>query len=85
MCDAVESAAGCYAPGWCFADCKAEPECLTECPCAPEAAEAKNVCGLQPGACDAVNPGGLCDPDGDGSFADGDWVLGWQLWSAKCV
>jgi hypothetical protein len=31
-----------------------------------------------------VQPGGLCDPDSDENFADADWVLGWQLWLAKC-
>lgn len=84
VCDDTEAAAGCYTPGWCYADCKAEPECLTECPCEPEANEGKNVCYLAPGTCDATKPGGLCDPDADGGFADGDWILGWQLWSAKC-
>lgn len=84
VCDAAELAEGCYAPGWCSFDCKAAPECITPCDCMPEAAAAMNVCGSLPGACEAVTPGGYCDPDGDGDHADGDWVRGWHEWTAKC-
>lgn len=60
-------------------------EPLSPCPCEPAAAESLNFCGLSPGACEATTPGGYCDPDGDGNFADGDWNLGWQEWTAKCA
>jgi hypothetical protein len=30
-------------------------------------------------------PGGYCDPDGDGDFADADWVRGWREHQAECV
>jgi hypothetical protein len=29
-------------------------------------------------------PGGLCDPDGDGSYADADWVAGWHCYEDAC-
>ena len=61
-----------------------DPPPLTPCPCAPEAAAAMNVCGLPPGTCPPVTPGGYYDPNGNHDFADGDWVLGWQEWTAKC-
>lgn len=55
------------------------------CPCDPDAAAAENFCGLAPGVCEATAPGGYCDPNGDTSYADGDWVLGWQEWAEKCA
>lgn len=59
-------------------------EPLPACPCTAEAAAAMNLCGLPPGTCEPVKPGGYCDPNGDSNFADGDWVLGWEHWSALC-
>ena len=29
-------------------------------------------------------PGGICDPNGDGDFSDGDWDLGHQCYREKC-
>lgn len=54
---------------------------LTDCPCEPGA---DNVCDLAPGTCSATSPGGICDPNGDGAFFDGDWTLGFQLYQEKC-
>lgn len=84
VCADAEIAGGCYVQGWCPGDCAAHPTCITPCPCAAEGAEVSNVCGLDLGACEAVTPGGYCDPDGDGDRADGDWNRGSQEWAAKC-
>lgn len=62
-----------------------EPPPLPPCPCTAEAAAAKNLCGLPPGTCPPVMPGGYCDPNGDGAFADGDWNQGWADWVALCA
>lgn len=56
-------------------------EPLTDCPCTDGA---DNVCDLSPGTCSATMPGGLCDPDGDGAYFDGDWTLGAKEYLAKC-
>ena len=29
--------------------------------------------------------GGYCDPNGDGSYADGDWSRGWSDYRARCA
>lgn len=34
--------------------------------------------------CDMLLPGGYCDPDGDGDFADADWVLGFEQYASAC-
>ena len=60
-------------------DTTGEP--LTDCPCQDGA---DNVCDLPPGTCSATLPGGLCDPDGDGAYFDGDWTLGYALYAEKC-
>ena len=54
---------------------------LTDCECVDGA---DNVCDLAAGSCSATLPGGLCDPNGDGAFFDGDWTLGWMLYQQKC-
>ena len=56
-------------------------EPLTDCPCEDGA---DNVCDLAPGTCSATLPGGLCDPDGDSAYFDGDWTLGASEYLAKC-
>ncbi len=30
-------------------------------------------------------PGGYCDPNGDQSFADADWVRGYDEYKVQCV
>jgi hypothetical protein len=35
--------------------------------------------------CAMVQPGGYCDPDGDGDPADGDWNRGWYEYRDACV
>ena len=60
-------------------DTTGEP--LTDCPCQDGA---DNVCDLPPGTCSATLPGGLCDPDGDGAYFDGDWTTGAMEYTQKC-
>jgi hypothetical protein len=38
-----------------------------------------NTCGSPPSTpgCEMTFPGGYCDPNGDASYADGDWQRGW--------
>jgi len=81
-CDPSERAT-CYVvgPGWCKPDCYKAPECLTDCPCA---GIVDGLCDLPSGTCDAVKPGGLCDPNGDGSYMDGNYTAAWLAWQAKC-
>jgi hypothetical protein len=31
-----------------------------------------------------TQPGGYCDPNGDGSYDDGDWNMGWFDYQAQC-
>lgn len=56
-------------------------EPLTDCECEDGA---DNVCDLAPGTCSATLPGGLCDPDGNGDYLDGDWTQGYFVYMAKC-
>lgn len=86
VCDPAEYAGGCYqGPGWCFQDCWKAPECVSDCPCTPGAAATKNFCNPDPPVvCSATAPGGICDPDGDGSLADADGTAGFYSWAAKC-
>jgi hypothetical protein len=34
--------------------------------------------------CPMTFPGGYCDPNGDGSYGDGDWNLGWYEYQGYC-
>ncbi len=36
-----------------------------------------NICNNPPGACKETMPYGMCDPNGDGGFEDGNWNRGW--------
>jgi hypothetical protein len=51
------------------------------------AAGVDNFCSLPPASagCAMTFPGGYCDPNGDGSYTDGDWVQGYQDFQAKCA
>ena len=44
-----------------------------------------STCGLASGVCSATARGGYCDPNGDGSFIDGDHTRGFLEWKAKCL
>jgi hypothetical protein len=35
--------------------------------------------------CEMTQPGGYCDPNGNGDYADADWTQGWYDYKAKCV
>lgn len=55
------------------------------CECSPEMLAAKNVCGAEPTpTCEHTQPGGLCDPDGDGVYEDGDWNAGYFAYLEVC-
>lgn len=55
------------------------------CPCLPEIQAGQNLCNAQPTPeCPATLPGGLCDPNGDGSYADADWIAGYQGYLDAC-
>jgi hypothetical protein len=56
------------------------------CPCI-NAPGVDNFCHYGPSyaGCPMTAPGGYCDPNGDGSFVDGDWVQGWYDWHAQCA
>lgn len=55
------------------------------CPCLPEIQAGQNLCNAQPTPeCPATLPGGLCDPNGDGSYADADWMAGYQGYLESC-
>ena len=45
-----------------------------------------NFClhGPSVAGCAMTAPGGYCDPNGDGSFADADWVKGYNEYHQAC-
>jgi len=49
-------------------------------------ANADNFClyGAKQAGCAMTFPGGYCDPNGDGSFADADWVRGYNEYHKQC-
>jgi hypothetical protein len=57
------------APGGCACSATVDNYCLY----------AKNTPG-----CAMTAPGGYCDPNGDGSFADADWIGGYVEYHQKC-
>ncbi|MBI2897437.1 MAG: hypothetical protein HYY06_28015 [Deltaproteobacteria bacterium] len=74
---------------WCrgaCADADDDDPVPDSCPC-PAGDGADNLCDQPPRTegCPMTSPGGYCDPDGDGSYEDGDWVRGWYDFSAHCV
>ena len=61
-----------------------EPEAVTPCPCL---AGYDNFCSYPSGeaGCAMVQPGGYCDPDGNGWLeGNGDWERGWNEYHAQC-
>ena len=64
--------------------CAATPPPVDDCPCRPGG---DNLCnyGVDVAGCPMTAPGGYCDPNGDGNFADGDWVRGWTEYRAICA
>lgn len=60
------------------------PDAAPSCPCLDGV---DNYCLYWPHDiphCDMLLPGGYCDPNGDGDFADADWVRGWEEYAAAC-
>lgn len=74
VCGNGESCASC--PG----DCG---ECV--CPC-QEDLGFDNFCFYEPNTpdCPMTAPGGYCDPNGDGSYDDGDWTQGFTDYAEQC-
>lgn len=65
-----------------FIDVRAAHDYLTgSCPC-PETTE--SFCDYPQDACRMTAPGGYCDPNGDGNFADADWARGWNEFQSVC-
>lgn len=58
-----------------------DPPPASTCPCTGD-----NRCANPPSTagCPMTSPGGYCDPNGDGSFTDGDWVKGWTEHQNDC-
>lgn len=56
-----------------------------ECPCLV-GPDITNICHYGPSypGCPATFPGGYCDPNGDGSFVDGDWDRGHREYIEIC-
>jgi hypothetical protein len=63
-----------------------EPPLYEDCPCLMQAG-VDNFCHYGPGypGCPMTVPGGYCDPNGDGSFAEGNWEQGWYDWHEQCT
>jgi hypothetical protein len=71
----------CYGGGDCYACVSIDrPD---SCPCVTGG---DNYCMHGPGrvGCPMTMPGGYCDPDGDGSFDDGDWCRGFYEHALEC-
>lgn len=58
-------------------------QCAPSCPCRDDV---DNFClyGASVDGCPMTWPGGYCDPNGDGSFDDADWVRGWTEKHDQC-
>jgi hypothetical protein len=59
------------------------PPPSSACPCN---GGADNFCLYPPNTagCDMTAPGGYCDPNGDGSYDDADWVRGYDEYHQQC-
>lgn len=68
--------------------CQSCPDDCGECtcPCNPGDPNFNNFCYWPPntGGCPMTMGGGYCDPNGDGSYQDGDWNQGWYDYQAQC-
>jgi hypothetical protein len=62
-----------------------DPPPVEEPPC-PCMEGVNNFCcyGVNNPDCPPTQPGGYCDPDGDGSFEDGGWDQGWYDYNEWC-
>lgn len=67
-------------------DPPAEEPPFPTCPCL-SAPGVDNFCHYGPSypGCPMTAPGGYCDPNGDGSFAEGNWEQGWYDWHDQCT
>lgn len=71
---------------WCQDQCEDRSVEVPEACGCPDAENANNFCHLPPrtAGCPMTAPGGYCDPDGDGSYEDGDWDRGWSDFDTTC-
>jgi len=55
------------------------------CPCSSDPSF-NNFCfyGPSTSGCSMTFPSGYCDPNGDGSYSDADWVKGWTEYNSQC-
>ncbi|MCA9651467.1 MAG: hypothetical protein H6712_16715 [Myxococcales bacterium] len=62
-----------------------DPPPTNTCPCSGDPTF-DNFCFYPPGTadCPMTQPMGYCDPNGDGSYDDGDWVRGYNEYAAQC-
>jgi hypothetical protein len=76
-CNGTETCASCQQ------DCA---DACTACPCKDGDPNFNNVCHWPPNTpnCPPTTPGGYCDPNGDGSYDDGDWQKGFYEYADKC-
>jgi hypothetical protein len=63
-----------------------DPPLYEDCPCLNQPG-VDNFCHYGPSypGCPMTTPGGYCDPNGDASFVEGNWVLGYDEWHAQCT
>lgn len=56
------------------------------CPCVGDP-DFVNYCQFVPGTqdCPMTAPGGYCDPNGDGDYADADWAKGEADYAWQCL
>ena len=71
-------------------DCKScEGDCgeCPACPCKQGDPNFNNFCHWPPGTadCPMTAAGGYCDPNGDQSYDDADWVKGYSEYQASCT
>jgi hypothetical protein len=55
-----------------------------ECPCRSDGVANFCLYPVRTENCGMTWPGGYCDPNGDGSFTDGDWDRGWYDYRDQC-
>ena len=58
-----------------------------QCPCKPNDPDFDNFCHWPPNTpmCPMTASGGYCDPNGDQSYEDADWVKGYNEYQASCA
>ncbi len=62
------------------------PKAEEPCPCVPDDPQFDNFCLHSPSTpnCPMTEPGGYCDPNGNGDFSDADWDRGYYEYLDQC-